>query len=223
MAQSNFMRKDAEKVLDLLPGSISIIPSIINDAVYKYIDKKSARERLGLPLDASLIAIGATDVNDAYKGMHILKEIPEKSKVRGSLFLVFGSGEITLPDEVQRLNYGFVSSVTKMRDIYAASDILLCPSLYESFGKIALESMSCGTPVIAFDDTGPAEIIERVRGGSLAIPNDVASFFCEAEKYLGEITEGGRRDLAYRACQEYSVESVVREHTNLYHYLLRDM
>lgn len=222
LAQSNFMRKDAEKALDLLPGSISIMPSIINDAVYKYIDKKSARERLGLPLDTSLIAVGATNVNDAYKGMHILREIPKKSKVSGSLFLVFGSGEVTLPDEVQRLNYGFVSSESMMRDIYAASDILLCPSMYESFGKIALESMACGTPVVAFDGTGPAEIIERVRGGSVAIPNDGASFFCEAEKYLGKITEDGRRNLAYRARQEYSVERVVRKHTNLYHDLLRD-
>ena len=106
-----------------------------------------------------------------------MKEIPEKSEVSRSLFIIFGSGEVTLPDKVQRLEYGFVSLESTMRDIYAASDILLCPSLYESFGKIALESMICGTPVIAFERTGPAEIIERAKGGSVAIHNDAASFF----------------------------------------------
>jgi len=220
VAQSNYMREEAEKTLDLLPGSVTIVPSNVDD-IYKYTDKKSARERLGLPLGASLIAVGATNVNDAYKGMHILREIPEKSRLKGSLFLVFGGGKVSLPEEVQRVEYGFVSPKI-MRDIYAASDILLCPSIFECFGKVVLESMICGTPAIAFDGTGPAEIIERARGGSVAIPNDPASFFREAEKYLGEITEDSRRDLAQRAQQEYSAERVVRQYINLYHDLLRD-
>jgi glycosyltransferase involved in cell wall biosynthesis len=222
IAQSDFMRKDAERALDLLPGSVGVIPSSINDAVYKYREKKVARERLGLLPGVSIVAVGATNVNDVHKGLQLLKKIPKSSKLRQSLFLIFGSGNLTLPKDVVRREYGFVDSESMMCDIYTASDIVLCPSLYESFGKVALESIACGTPVIAFTGTGQAEIVERTGGGRLALSNNADSFFCEAEAQLDELTEEFRSTIAQRAYQEYSSERVVSDYINLYSNLLCD-
>jgi glycosyltransferase involved in cell wall biosynthesis len=216
VAQSNFMKKDVEKALGILPEKVSVIPSIINDSVYKYVDKKSARERLNLPLEASYVAIGATSVNDAYKGMHILRDIPGKTKLSECVFLVFGSGKIDLPSNIERREYGFISSEAMMRDIYAASDIFLCPSLHEPFGKVAVEAIACGTPIVAFAGTGPAEIIERTGGGRIARPNDTESFFNEAEEQLGEINERFRSTIALLAHKEYSSENIVLDHFKLY-------
>ncbi|MDC1190425.1 glycosyltransferase [Gammaproteobacteria bacterium] len=222
IAQSDFMRKDAEQILGLLSGSVGVIPSSINDAVYKYQKKILARDKLGLSIEDSVIAIGATNINDSHKGLDILSQIPENSKLKQSIFLVFGNGEVALPKGVLRREFGFVDSESMMCDIYAASDILLCPSLYESFGKVALESIACGTPVIAFSGTGPAEIIERTGGGRVSLLKDTTSFFREAEIQINDLTEEFRSTIAHSANEKYSSERVALEHIRLYSNLLLD-
>ena len=43
--------------------------------------------------------------------------------------------------------------------LYSGARALVFPSLYEGFGLPALESMACGTPVIASNTTGLAEAV----------------------------------------------------------------
>ena len=222
VAQSKSMKKDAKKALGLSPESISVIPSSINDKIYKYTNKSIARERLGFSQDDSIIAIGATNVNDAHKGFDILKKIPKNSKLRNSKFISFGAGSLSFPDGIKIYEYGFIKSEFMMRDIYAASDILMCPSIFESFGKVVLESISCGTPVIAFEETGHAEIIKKTGGGKLAFSNDAYSFFHEAETQMLEITEELRADIAKLANKEYSLEKVLKDHISLYSSLIEN-
>ncbi|WP_334089327.1 glycosyltransferase, partial [Helicobacter typhlonius] len=52
--------------------------------------------------------------------------------------------------------------------LYSASDVFIMPSFVESFGQTALESLSCGTPVVAFDTSGLKDIITHKYNGYLA-------------------------------------------------------
>ena len=48
----------------------------------------------------------------------------------------------------------------------------------EAFGKTLVESMSCGTPVVCFDATGPRDIVDHKINGykaSLYIAKDLAA------------------------------------------------
>jgi glycosyltransferase involved in cell wall biosynthesis/GT2 family glycosyltransferase len=51
---------------------------------------------------------------------------------------------------------------------YAAADIFVAPSKYESFGLIFIEAMCFGKPVVAYDVGGAAELIEDGVNGLLA-------------------------------------------------------
>ena len=49
----------------------------------------------------------------------------------------------------------------------AAADILVFPSLTDTFGLVNLEAMACGVPVAAYPVTGPIDVIEDGQTGAL--------------------------------------------------------
>ncbi len=55
-----------------------------------------------------------------------------------------------------------------MLERYAACDVFVAPSKYESFGLIFIEAMCFGKPVVAYEVGGAAEIIEDGVNGLLA-------------------------------------------------------
>ena len=58
---------------------------------------------------------------------------------------------------------------------YAAADVLVMPSHYESFGMVALEAMACGTPVVVSDVGGLQELVKHNRTGMRVKVGDVAA------------------------------------------------
>jgi glycosyltransferase involved in cell wall biosynthesis len=49
----------------------------------------------------------------------------------------------------------------------AAADVLVFPSLTDTFGLVMLEAMACGVPVAAFPVTGPLDVVEQGKSGVL--------------------------------------------------------
>lgn len=54
-----------------------------------------------------------------------------------------------------------------LADLFRASDALLVPSYSESFGLVALEAKACGTPVLAHNVGGLAELVDHGTTGIL--------------------------------------------------------
>lgn len=65
----------------------------------------------------------------------------------------------------------------QIMEVYRSSSILVLTSLYEPFGLVIPEAMSCGLPVVAFDcPHGPAEIITDEEDGFLIKNRNISAF-----------------------------------------------
>jgi UDP-glucose:tetrahydrobiopterin glucosyltransferase len=63
--------------------------------------------------------------------------------------------------------HGFLEPVELQRRYAGARVTLVTPHWIEAFGNTVIESLACGTPVVAYDRGGPAEIIAHGKSGML--------------------------------------------------------
>jgi UDP-glucose:tetrahydrobiopterin glucosyltransferase len=63
--------------------------------------------------------------------------------------------------------HGFLGQAELQKRYGDARATLVTPRWIEAFGNTVIESMACGTPVVAYDSGGTAEIVEHCRSGIL--------------------------------------------------------
>ena len=66
----------------------------------------------------------------------------------------------------------------------AGMDLLMAKGEHESFGRILIEGMAVGTPVVAARAGGHIDIVEHERTGLLVPPNDAIAFASAAQRIL---------------------------------------
>ena len=62
---------------------------------------------------------------------------------------------------VEYKTLGYVNDSEKMNCIYNSADAFIFTSLQEAFGKTWAEAMTCGLPVVCFENTSASEIVEH--------------------------------------------------------------
>ena len=102
--------------------------------------------------------------------------------------LAAANSDVCLRD---RLHYlGFRDDVEA---VYAAADIFVCPSEFESFGMANLEAMACALPVVSTRRGGPSETIVDGVTGLLVNPADTESLAAPVLRLLAD--EGLRKKM----------------------------
>ena len=94
---------------------------------------------------------------------------------------VYGNGELKPHFEEivsdMKLNVRVHPAVLDILDKFIESSMLLMTSLYEPFGLVLVEAMSCGLPVVAFDcPYGPADIIHNGIDGFLVEDRNIEAY-----------------------------------------------
>jgi glycosyltransferase involved in cell wall biosynthesis len=144
-------------------------------------DRQAVRQDLGLPLDRQVILFGAPNaLDDARKGyQHLLKAIQSLTANGWGdriQFVVFGATTASaLKDSgCPVTNLGTIQDDRYLAMLYGAADVMVVPSEQEAFGHTACEALACGVPVVAFDATGPRDIVDHGKNGYLARPFSAA-------------------------------------------------
>ncbi len=184
-----------------------VYPGVDTERFSPAIKGASLRAELGIAPDAPLVAMAARF--QRVKGHHIFQDMARllARQNEAARFIVAGDDVFGVaadkryreaildswradPVLSERLHYiGFRADIER---VYAAADVVVCASLFESFGIANLEAMACGAAVVSTNRGGPAETIVPGETGLLLPPKDPKAL-AEATASLLNDAESRRR------------------------------
>jgi len=155
IAPSNWLKNIVE--INYPKKSVRVINYGIDTDVFSLKDKITSRKILNLPTERKIIlSISNGGKNNIDKGTYFINEIEKKEEFKDAIFISIGDKDHYIKDTETLSLY------------YSSADLLLNPSLADNSPLTIMESMSCGTPVVAFRTGGIPEIIDHKINGYIA-------------------------------------------------------
>jgi len=163
------------------PELISVIPCGVNLDLFRPLEKEIARSHLSLDGEVVILFVGRIV---PLKGIDKLLMAMPYLERRQRLRMIIIGGDEHCQDEMERLKS--LSQILQIDDLvtfqglvkqeklpyfYSAADLCVVPSYYESFGLVALESLACGTPVVATKVGSMENVIRFGETGYIVIDN----------------------------------------------------
>ncbi len=222
---SHWLSECAKRSLLFKDFDIRTISNNINTSDFSPIEKNMARDILSLPKNKKIILAGAQNLKDFYKGFDKYLEAIQQLKDKSNLFLLFFGNmdeNIIKQSGFEYKSLGFLHDIISLRLAYSASDVFVAPSLMDAFGKTLAESMSCGTPVVCFDATGPKDIVDNKVNGYKASPFDTSDLAAGINWVLSD--ENRHKELCIKAREKavacFDIEKVAKQYAELYRKIL---
>jgi starch synthase len=161
---SNYMKHEIEGLG--LPD-VSVIPNGVDTETFH--PEREARHDLGIPEDEfTLLFVGRLSPE---KG--ITKLLKAFKGIDSARLNIIGSGPLSSlcrlhSRKTPGINFLGRVSDSILRKNYSAADLTVFPSTWqEPFGMVLIESMACGTPVVAYSVGGVPEVVVNGRNGML--------------------------------------------------------
>lgn len=168
-------------------------------------------------------AVGYLGTPAKYKGFHLLPQLIRATEDIPAHWLIYSGPRTMMSDvwaELESLSPEMVTLRGKTPDVseaYASCDIICCPSFEESFGRVAVEAMASGVPVVASDLPALREVVGSDAGGILVPPGDVDAMAVAIRRLCEDVAL--RDDLAARGrirAQKYEPGGIAEHFACLY-------
>jgi glycosyltransferase involved in cell wall biosynthesis len=200
---------------------IEVIPNALDTETYRPRDPDLGREFFELPEDKRLVLFGAVDpMDDHRKGADLLQEALQSlsGELEDVELVVFGATEPSDPPDFGFPTHyvGYLHDDPSLVLLYSTADVMVVPSRYEGFGQTASESLACGTPVVAFDATGPSDIVDHKETGWLAEAYEPAELANGIEWVLDVADQTLLSTSRDYAVKRFEQSKVAREYLKLY-------
>jgi len=188
-----------------------------------FVDPADMKEKLGIPRDS--FVVGTVGRLTPVKGQKYLIEAAAKIVQRepNALFVFLGDGELlagftetaSVPGIKDHLK--FLGWRPDVADVMSTFDVFVLPSLNEGMGKVLVEAMAMGKPIIASNVGGIQDLVTHGENGLLvppadseALANAILDLYENPDKRRS-MGEAGKRTAA-----EYGVDAMLRKIDALY-------
>jgi glycosyltransferase involved in cell wall biosynthesis len=175
IAPSSWMATCAARSALLRELPVTVIPNVLDTAIFQPRDKRECRAALGLDGDRPLVLFGAIQAgSDPNKGLDLLLEALRRLAVASPRLdltcAVFGAnappGGVDMPVPTRWL--GRIDDDAMLARLYAAGDVMVVPSRIENLPQTATEAQACGCPVVGFRTAGLPDAVDDRHTGWLA-------------------------------------------------------
>jgi glycosyltransferase involved in cell wall biosynthesis len=195
--------------------------------------KQRTRKRKELNIPADSLVIGYVGWLIPIKGVtYLVKAMAEVAeKYPKSLLVLVGKGddkgeeEIKLREQVQSLGLTdkvlFLGWRPDVAEITGCFDIFVLPSLNEGMGRVLVEAMAAGLPIVASRVGGIPDLIKNGENGLLVPPAEASAFGKAISDLLSDKEKRNRMgEAGKKVCLPYSAEAMVERINTLYAKLL---
>lgn len=202
-----------------------LIPFGVDTTIFNSEDKIANRQHFGIPKEDFVIAFRSVPFSRNFKGTDYVEKALLAIKPTRNVHLLTFEGVGGLDSLRARFPFTELDWVTDrhlLAQALGAADVFLMPSTAETFGMMAVESMACGTPVIAFEGTSLPGVIHAPRGG-IAVPyGDHLALAHTIEMLMDD--NSALTSLSVEATrivkEEYTMELYLKRHLSLYNAIL---
>jgi glycosyltransferase involved in cell wall biosynthesis len=219
VAPSNWLQSCAEQSSLFKSCRVEHIPYGLDMRKYRNVDSDSGRKLFDLPPDRKIVLFGAHSSGSRKGYQHLedaLHKLQDRSDIDDVELAVFGSFDepsSSFDFPIHKLGY---LDQTRLKLAYAASEVLVIPSVQDNLPNVVLESMACGTPCVAFDIGGMSDMIDHGENGYLAEPfskNDLVSGIMSVlHGNIEELSKSAREKIR----MEFDIVDTVAQYQDLY-------
>lgn len=176
---SEWIARTASESVWLREARFVSIPNPIDTTLFRPIDRREARQRLGLPEEKRLILFAAAKLSDTRKGATFLLEACRllAAEMEGEMeIILMGSdaAELSALSPVPVRALGYISGAAELAVAYSCADLFVIPSLEDNLPNTIMEAMACGTPCVGFRTGGIPEMIDHAVNGYVSASRDSA-------------------------------------------------
>lgn len=181
VAPSKWLAQEAKASKLFRNNTVKVIPYNIDFNLFKPYSKTEAKKLFGISEDKKIILFVSMNVEDTRKGFEYFKEsilllentIPNW-KDTYEILAIGRNSDVRHFDT--KIHYtGRLSDVEKISMAYAAADVFVAPSVQDNLPNTVIESLACGTPVVAFNIGGMPDMIKHEQTGYLANAFEIQS------------------------------------------------
>ncbi len=218
---SDYLKKEFDKKFPSHSGKTHSIHCGVNTELFHPINKEEAIQKLKLPKDKFNVLYLGRVIND--KGIDVFRETINNLKDLNDIhFIIVGDGE---EKEKTREQFGYLDNVSFYPSVpkeevplwFNAADVFLFPTKREAFGLVALESIACGTPVIASKVGGVPEIIKNNENGYLIELDEKEEFTRKIlDFYESPSTKNSFSIKGYEYSKAHTIENQISKILNIY-------
>jgi glycosyltransferase involved in cell wall biosynthesis len=210
------------------PVPVEVIPNGVDIDVFRPAPKTAVRKLLGLDRDKKVVLFGgAHALTDPRKGArflsHALEIIKNRAPETPLQVLVFGAEipETGLTFHFETRYLGFIRDERLLAQMYAAADVYVTPPTEENLANTVIEALACGTPTVAFDVGGMAEMVLHGKNGYLARASDATDL---ARGIQWALESTGRLKRLSREARETAIRNFdILESARRYHLLFEKL